>query len=57
MIERELKVINVDPYLIGRRLVAHGAQQTFDGIICDIYFDTDDLIFKDNDYSLRVRFQ
>ncbi len=57
MLERELKVIDVDPLVITNLLVQHGATQTFDGYIYDIYFDTFDKLLDSKKYSVRLRFQ
>jgi len=42
MLEREVKVIDIDPLVVSRMLAEHGAVQTFDGYIYDLYFDTVD---------------
>ena len=57
MLERELKVIDIDPLVISGMLVQHGATQTFDGYIYDLYFDTPDCVLQSYKYSVRLRFQ
>jgi predicted adenylyl cyclase CyaB len=57
MLERELKVIDIDPLVVSRMLVDHGAVQTFDGYIYDLYFDTPDMVLQPYKYSVRLRFQ
>ncbi len=57
MLERELKVIDIDPLVVSAMLAQHGAVQTFDGYIYDLYFDTPDAILQSHKYSVRLRFQ
>jgi len=57
MLEREVKVIDIDPLVVSRTLVEHGAIQTFDGYIYDLYFDTPDMMLQSYKYSVRLRFQ
>ena len=57
MLERELKVIDIDPIVVSTMLVQHGAIQTFDGYIYDLYFDTPDNTLQAHKYSVRLRFQ
>jgi len=57
MLERELKVIDIDPLVISGMLMQHGAVQTFDGYIYDLYFDTPDYVLQPYKYSVRLRFQ
>lgn len=57
MIERELKVIDIDPMVVSTLLMEYGAEQTFDGYIYDLYFDTVDNQLQKYGYSVRLRFQ
>ncbi len=57
MLERELKVIDIDPLVVSGMLSQHGAVQTFDGYIYDLYFDTPDALLQSYKYSVRLRFQ
>ena len=57
MLERELKIIDINPFLISNLLMQHGAEKTFDGYIYDIYFDTTDRSLDNYKYSVRLRFQ
>lgn len=57
MLERELKVIDIDPLIVSGMLIQHGAVQTFDGYIYDLYFDTTDALLQLHKYSVRLRFQ
>lgn len=57
MLERELKVIDIDPLVVSSMLAQHGAIQTFDGYIYDLYFDTPDMVLQHHKYSVRLRFQ
>jgi adenylate cyclase class IV len=57
MLERELKVIDIDPMTVSSLLLQYGAVQTFDGYIFDLYFDTVDQQLQLYKYSVRLRFQ
>lgn len=57
MLERELKVIDIDPLVVSGMLIQHGATQIFDGYIYDLYFDTPDCVLQSYKYSVRLRFQ
>lgn len=57
MLEKELKILSVDPVMVGTLLSAYGANKTFDGYIYDIYFDTPDHSLQTHKYSVRLRFQ
>lgn len=58
-IESEMKILEVDPEALWKRLEAMGAQRVFDGRISDDYFDTPALDLdrnkKKGKRSLRVR--
>jgi len=57
MLEKELKVLSVDPVMIGTLLSKYGAKKTFDGYIYDIYFDTPGRLLQSHKYGVRLRFQ
>ncbi len=57
MLEREVKIIDIDPLVVWSILSQHGAVQTFDWYIFDLYFDTIDRQLDSCKYSVRLRFQ
>jgi adenylate cyclase class IV len=57
MLEKELKILSIDPIMIGTLLLKYGAEQKFDGYIYDIYFDTTNRSLQAHKYSVRLRFQ
>lgn len=55
MLEKELKILNIEPLKIIAKLEALGARKVFAGFIADQYYDFPENALKERGYSLRIR--
>lgn len=55
MYEKELKILDINADRVRSLLLAYGAVQRFDGLIDDMYYDSEDNYLRQNGYSCRIR--
>jgi adenylate cyclase class IV len=55
MLEKEIKILDIDTDDIQKQLVDLGAEKTFEGYIHDVYYDFPGDTMEDNKRLFRVR--
>lgn len=55
MIEKELKILNIDPLKLISQLEEFGAHKAFAGKIADQYYDFPEKALRERGYTLRIR--
>lgn len=55
IIEKELKILEIDPVSVQKRLLALGATKSFEGMVHDIYYDTPKGTLAKRQKRIRIR--